>query len=286
MLREDELELAAGYALETLDPTDREQVERRLAAGHPELERAIDEFRDAAALLAHATPSSAPPVGLRQRVLDAARSDMGLGSAPTVAATPRPAARATPAASAAPRPRAAGGSPNHLVLGVGAAAVVFAIASVALFAQTRSLGARVAALDSQMRGLEANLVQINETNRWGEVWRARNVRVAAFGYTGAARLTAEGRVAYDPASRRAVVMLEQLQSHAGQDFELWAIKDGRPVSLGLVRPDGSGRAEIRLTEVGNASELGGFSLSIEQAGGSGDPNSPGGPMVLVARLPG
>ena len=285
MLREDDLELAAGYALGTLGEQDRMEVEQRLASGQAELARAVEEFRDAAALLAHATPASAPPSGLRQRVLEAARTEMGVGATAAPPATPAPAPpRSAPARPARPAPPPAGlGSWGIALIAVTTA---FAILSAVLLVQNQGLRRRADGLDDQMHKLEADLVQLNESNRWGEVWRARNVRVVSFGAMGTGQASLAGRVAYDPVSRRAVVTLDHIRRPPARDLELWAIKEGRPVSLGVIHPDGAGNAEIRLEEVGNASELGAFTVSLEAEGGSGNPNAPAGPTVTIARLPG
>jgi anti-sigma-K factor RskA len=92
------------------------------------------------------------------------------------------------------------------------------------------------------------------------------------------------RATYDPASRRAIVAFENLRTPAGSDFELWAIHTDGPRSLGVVRPDATGRAEVRVADAGDPAALAAFALSLEREGGSGDPRKPAGPVVLAGSV--
>jgi anti-sigma-K factor RskA len=92
------------------------------------------------------------------------------------------------------------------------------------------------------------------------------------------------RATYDPASRRAVIAFEGLVTPAGSDFELWAILPDGPKSLGVVRADAGGRAEVRVADAGDPAALSAFALSLEHEGGSGDPRKPAGPVVLAGAL--
>jgi anti-sigma-K factor RskA len=74
MERTDVHELSAAYALDALDTDERRAFEEHL--GECESCRAdVAEFWGTAALLAYGAPASAPPAGLRDRVLDQVRAE-------------------------------------------------------------------------------------------------------------------------------------------------------------------------------------------------------------------
>ena len=68
--------------------------------------------------------------------------------------------------------------------------------------------------------------------------------------------------------------------------ELWALRGGPPQSLGLIRPDASGRAIVKLPDTGDPAGLAAFAVSLEKAGGSRSPAGPEGPVVMVGKLGG
>jgi anti-sigma-K factor RskA len=83
-----------------------------------------------------------------------------------------------------------------------------------------------------------------------------------------------------------VVVLEHSTPPAGRDYELWMIRDGKPRSLGVVRPDEHGDAVVRLEDVGDAATLAAFALSLEPTGGAPTDDAPTGPVVAVGALGG
>lgn len=66
-------ELAAGYALDALDESDRRRFQAHLADSST-ARAEVDQLRAIAGLLAHAVPVAEPPAGLRDRVLAEARA--------------------------------------------------------------------------------------------------------------------------------------------------------------------------------------------------------------------
>jgi len=67
-------ELSAAYALDALDPAEREAFEQHLARC-AECREAVAAFQDAAADLAYDADAPAPPPALRERILVEARGD-------------------------------------------------------------------------------------------------------------------------------------------------------------------------------------------------------------------
>lgn len=67
-------ELTAGYALDALDPDDRERYEEHLATCEACREE-LQSFWLVSSALAHAAGGPAPPASLRERILEQARSE-------------------------------------------------------------------------------------------------------------------------------------------------------------------------------------------------------------------
>ena len=67
-------ELSAGYALDALDPEEREAFEEHLA-GCPECQQELTEFWDVAGALAVAADGPAPSPELRERILTEVRAE-------------------------------------------------------------------------------------------------------------------------------------------------------------------------------------------------------------------
>ena len=67
-------ELTAGYALDALDPAERERYEEHLASCESCREE-LQGFWSVSGALAHAAGGPAPPAGLRERILEQARAE-------------------------------------------------------------------------------------------------------------------------------------------------------------------------------------------------------------------
>jgi anti-sigma factor RsiW len=67
-------ELTAAYSLDALDRADEHELEEHLARC-PDCREELASFREAAAMLAHDVDAPAPPAGLRERILEQARSE-------------------------------------------------------------------------------------------------------------------------------------------------------------------------------------------------------------------
>ena len=67
-------ELTAGYALDALDPDEREEYERHLG-DCARCQEELAAFWEVTGALALASDGPAPPAGLRERILEAARAE-------------------------------------------------------------------------------------------------------------------------------------------------------------------------------------------------------------------
>jgi anti-sigma-K factor RskA len=280
--REEHLDLCAGYALGSLDAADRQRLEAHLAEGCPMCQRALADSSLGVVMLAASAPPATPDPALRARVLAAVHA--------TPQTTSREAKSAPPPAldelsDAPPRGRAIEMRPRRPSVGFGwmwaAAAAALAVAT----ATSWNAAGRLRAELGTTRGL---LVQaqreLEEERRWAAVTNAPDARVAELAITPAGIAALRARATYDPHTRSAVLVFENFSAPPGRDYQLWALRGAGVASLGLIKPDASGRAILRLENVGDPNELAGFAVSLERTGGSPNSAAPTGPVVMAGKF--
>ena len=271
---DEHLDLCAGYALDSLDAADRARLLEHLSEGCEVCEAALRDFGAATVLLASSAPPARPSPALRARVLAAAESTaVGEG------AVREGEAREGGARVIKLEPRRA---PRWTGLAWAAAAAFAAVAGF-LGWETARLGQQVRESHDRLARLEQ---QVAEERRWADVLSAPEARIALIAPTAAGAPELRGRATYDPATRRAVLVFEHVQAQAGHDYELWAIRGAAPRALGLIRPDASGRAVLRLDDAGDPATLNAFAVSLEPEGGAPTPDAPTGPVVMLGKLGG
>ena len=91
---------------------------------------------------------------------------------------------------------------------------------------------------------------------------------------------ARGVLIEPAAGGRPVLLVQGLPTPpADRSYQVWLIRDGQPVSVGLLRPGSEGQQALQLErELGGAQAA---AVSIEPAGGS---PSPTGPIVMATQL--
>jgi anti-sigma-K factor RskA len=269
------LDLCAAYALGCLDAADRDALEAHLATGCTECDAALMEFSAATTLFAAATPPSQPPPALRRRVMDVAR-----GSDATVEPRADTTWRA-PVTALAPRRSSA----RWAWL---AAAACLAVAVWGVHT-TRQLRSQVEAQQTRVVALEHDrdqlASQLETSRRWVEVATASDARVAELAPTPDGNAALRGRAIVDPTTQRAAFAFSNLRPPAGHDYQLWAIRDGKPRSLGVLHADPDGLAFVSV-DVGDPKSLQALAVSLEPAGGAPTPDQPTGPVVMIAKLSG
>lgn len=267
------LELCAGWVLDCLDEDTRQEFEAHRRAGCPECEAEILRLGQAVPLLGWAAPAATPPAQLKALTLAKVSQLMA-------------------AESGAPTPWASTGrvvslprrGPASWATWAGAvAAGLLAIASAGLWREV--LNSRHD-LEVTRRALLEAENQLEVERQWASLLGAMDARSVSLEPTpdGAAGLRARGT--WDPTTRRAVIVFENVGAPGGHDYELWGLHSSGPRSLGLVKADASGRAVVRVDDAGESATLTAFALSLEQSGGSGNPSAPAGPVVMVGRIGG
>src|SRR5262245_21341612 len=270
------IELCAAHALGSLDEADRERLERHLARGCPECEAALTDFSASTVFLAASAPPVQPSARLKERVLAAVHAE-------ETRAMLEAEGRGTGQARDRRRPAK---PPRRYVAAAfyGWAAAACLAAALFLFATaTWRLRAEVAAKQEEIAGLNDRLTQ---EEHWTSVVNAPSARVTVLTPTPAGNADLSARATVDPATRRAVLVFDHFEAPSGRDYQLWAIRGTAPASLGLVRADASGRAVVRIEDIGDPATLNAFAVSLEPAGGSPTPTAPTGPVVMLGALGG
>ncbi len=271
-LREVDLDLAAGYALGVLDDAERREVERRLKAGDAALQQAVDEFAQSSSLLGSSLPAQQPSPRLRERVLSEVHQESWNTRAKQSTSRGQRDARVE---------RFGGGWPSGW--GWIAVAAALAVVSYLQFDAGQKLRNEVRAASVELDRVRATLA---EERLVAEVFAAPDARVVRLGATPDGDSALVAQATYDPATQRAVVTFDHFAAPTGRDYQLWAIRDGKPASLGIIRVDANGKARMRLNEVGSATSLAAFAVSLEPTGGSPNPSAPSGPVVMVGKVAG
>jgi anti-sigma-K factor RskA len=283
--REEHLDLCAARVLGSIDEWDRLELERHLADGCAVCERALVDLGEGAERLAASTPPVMPSPRLRAAVLERVRAEAAGPASGRELAGGAAGQRSDIPAPSVPRrviELPARGRPAWSTWALATAAAILAVVTVATWRTAATLRTELRSARERMAQTELDLAV---ERAWAAVAMSPGARVTDLApLTGGVSLP-RVRATYDPASRRAIVAFENLTTPAGSDFELWAIlePDG-PRSLGVVRPDASGRAEVRVPDAGDPATLTAFALSLEREGGSTDPRKPGGPVVLAGSV--
>lgn len=257
--RDEYLELCAVYVIGDLTEDEAIRLDAHLKEGCRTCVAEIDRLSRGARVFASAWALRAP-TALRARVLEAARAEPEVRKPVPV-----------------PRRRSA---PNFGWIGAVAAVLIAALGVTEWRAASR-LERELASARVEISRLHQ---EIQSERAWSAVATAPQTRVIELAPTPAGSPQLHARVTYDPATRRAVVVVSYFVTPAGKDYQLWAITKTGPESLGLVRADREGRALIRLEDAGDPATLAAFAVSLESGGGAPTPHAPAGPVVMVGKI--
>jgi hypothetical protein len=169
-----------------------------------------------------------------------------------------------------------------------ALAAFFVLLWALLLAQTNRMRGEVAHSRDQVTMLSRDLAK---ERRWSVILSSPSMRTASFTPTPDADPSLRARAVVDPKSRRAVLVFDRFSAPAGQVYEVWALHGNAPSALGRIQPDASGRAVMRVEDVGDPDDLNAFTISLEPegpapAGLPGAAREPAGPIVMIGSLGG
>jgi anti-sigma-K factor RskA len=258
--RESVRDLAAAYALGALSPEEAREFEAYLASS-PEAQREVAEYRDVAALLALAGPEAAPSEELRERVLGGVSRQM-------TRAIPR--------------------RPGPIMWGAMAASLLAAVGLGLALRSTRKQLAQVQGrLDSTTVQVAALQGELDSAVKL--VW-AKDTTLKRIFEPGVElfQLTASGdpdpniQLFWDRNRNSAVLHASGLhQVDPGKAYQLWFIKDGKPVPSVTFKPEPTGHAKIEPLDVPSDGDISAAAVTIEPETGSQQPTMP---IVMVGSL--
>jgi anti-sigma-K factor RskA len=251
------LELAAAYALGALSPDEARRFEAFLATS-TEAQREVAEYREVAALLALGGDEAAPGEALRERVLARIREGKTQAMPPARSAGGRGAPWLALAASLL------------LAVGLGAGLV--------------SARGRLAAVETELASRDRTLAQTRQqlAERQATLNSILEPGVQLF------QLTASGdpepgiQLFWNREQHRAIVHGYRLKAvPAGQAYQLWFIKDGKPVPSVTFKPEADGDASVGQIPVPSDGTVSAAAITVEPEAGSAQPTSP---IVMVGTL--
>jgi hypothetical protein len=139
--------------------------------------------------------------------------------------------------------------------------------------------AQVAALTSELES----------ERRWALALASPGVRTASFTLTPSGDLSLRARATVDPESRKALLVFEGFNPPGGHAYELWALHGNTPFTLGRIKTDATGRAVLRVEDLGDVGSVTAFVISLETEGSAPSatgaaPREPMGPIVMIGSL--
>ena len=277
--REEHLDLCAARVLGSIDEADRLELEQHLASGCPECERALADLSQGVERLAGSLPPVMPSPRVRETVMARVRAE-------ATAAVPSTERDAAPRAGAAAQPRRVIELPRRSrpawpTWALAAAAAILSVSTLIGWQAANTLRGELRSARERLAQTELDLA----TERaWASVATSPGARAVDLAPLPGGTSLPQVRATYDPSTRRAIVAFSGLVTPPGSDYELWAVVGDGVQSLGVVRPDATGHAEVRVPDAGDPATLAAFALSLEREGGSTDPRKPGGPVVMAGSI--
>jgi anti-sigma-K factor RskA len=251
-------DLAAAYALGALPADEARRFEAFLATS-PEAQREVAEYREVAALLALSGADATPGDALRSRVL----------------------ARV---AEQKVQPLAPAGTPARAARGVWLALAASLIAAVGLGAGLVSARGRLGALETELSARSQALAETERqlTEREATLNSILEPGVQLFQLTASGDPTPGIQLFWDRQRNRAILHGFKLKPvPQGRAYQLWFIKDGKPVPSVTFKPGSSGDAKAEQIPVPTDGPLSAAAVTVEPESGSPQPTSP---IVLVGSL--
>jgi len=259
------------YALGELTEVERAEVERQ-AAAHPAIQQELDTVMEAlAAYAVQELPASAPPAGMRERVLEgwqaAIREQPAASSAP-----------AQPEQEAVVRPMLTShrdvADETTRINWMMAASVALLLLSVAgnilFYYQWKNAENDLAiALNGQqqmastMQAVEKRLGQRSE-----EVAVLRNDEFRDVALKGTDNAPdASARVLFNPTTHTVYLDVRNLPTPpVGKQYQLWALDNGKPIDAGTLSQTTAQGDNLQL--MNSIASAQAFAMTVEQIGGS------------------
>ena len=269
MTHQEFLEQVDAYALGALDPAEARALEAHLASDgpHPGCDAALARARDAvAAIASDLSPVTPPP-----RAWEAIARSI---ASPQSAESPAPLRAPT-----------RGHVPEWAYAMAAAAVLTLVVSGLGVREARRSAAQASASAAECARELAEARIDVLRKEDALRLLTEPGTQLVSLRPSAAAQgalAQGSGVVLFNPRGR-ALFLGRSLPAEATRDYELWLLRDGKPIAAGLLPPGPDGRvfADVR-PELLTAGRPAGFAVSIEQKGGERD--APRGPVILSGAL--
>ena len=243
-------DLAAAYALGALSPEDARVFEDFLASS-PEARREAAEFREVSALLATQAPDADADADLKNRVLQRIASMKGRALSP----------------QAPPR------VPAGYWLALAATVVLAVGLGTVLIGTRRQLAVRTVAMDSMRQRLDASLAQLSSREATLNWILDPAVELNQLTSTGDSKPIIQ--LFWNRRTNAVMAHAFNLApAPAGHEYQLWFIKDGKPVPSVTFNSEESGHALVQGIRAPEGGGITHAAITLEPAGGSPQPTTP------------
>lgn len=268
MTHQEFLDQVDAYALGSLEPTEASALEQHLTAEgpHPLCEAALARAHETVATLAADLKPVAPP----PRVWEGISGAIARGQEPV----PRAPVQQPPSAPGAP-PEPPRRRIPAWTFGIAAAAVLTLVVSGGQVRDARRSAAQASATAAECAKdlADARIDVLRKEDALQLLIEPGTQLVSLKPSPPGPGPSAPGTgvVLFNPRGR-ALFLGKSFQAQATRDYELWLIRDGKPIAAGLLPPGPDGRvfADIR-PELLTGGRPAAFAVSIERKGGTDAP---------------
>jgi len=261
MNREQISDLAAAYALGSLEGAERERFEALLREGDPDAVTTLREHQEAVVALAELHREEPPPA-VRSALMDRIAAEGTARTAPRAVARP----------SAPPRPR------RSVWPAVWAGAMAAGIAAIVVgLVVSSGYERRLAQLSQDAAALRQEL---DRQQAVVAILRDPATQMVALAGQPASP-EARGRMLWHATAGGLFVTAGLPAPPAGKTYQLWAIAgQNPPVSAGTFMVDAKGTGSLRVPPLSGIARVDVFAVTLEPAGGL---PAPSGAMYLVGK---
>lgn len=256
-----------AYVLGALPATEAQEVAATIAR-YPELQAEVQAIEEAVLEYARAS-AEAPPPALMQKVWTALQADSSAGQKDIATATPAATSKRIPLPQQ-PANRKATIRWAQAAVWIGlVGSLVLNVVQAARTSQLSKEGARLAAaLERAEAAQQQTAAEYAALQKVSMSPGAVRVEMKAL-KPGAA---AGGTVLYQPNAATAYLALHDLPAPpAGRQYQLWIIKEGAPVDIGMVPLEQHAGTMMRAPKEVRGAEA--FAVSLEPVGGSASPTA-------------
>ena len=270
MTHQDFLDQVDAYALGALEPSEASVLEQHLSGEgpHPLCEAALARARETVATLAADLKPVSPPPQVWEGIVRAITQ----GQDPARAPASQEPATAPPRGPVRPARRI-----PAWTYGIAAAAVLTLVVSGVSVREAQHsaemASASAAQCAKELADARIDVLRKEDALQLLQEPGTQLVSLKPSPPGPAQGAPGTGVVLFNPRGR-ALFLGKSFAAQATRDYELWIIRDGKPVAVGLLPPDAEGRvfAEVR-PDLLAAGKPAAFAVSIEKKGGTDVPTT-------------